>query len=63
MEEFTDLMKIAMDECAPMKRFKINTNYKHGLTKEIKELTRETGKLRKSIMKSSPRTEETYRQC
>ena len=35
---FTDMMNEAIDECAPMKRFKINTNYKHGLTAETKEL-------------------------
>ena len=51
-EEFTELMGEAMDECAPMWKFKINTNYKHGLTKETKDLIRKRDKMRKSINKS-----------
>ena len=41
-----------MDECAPMRRFKINTNYKHGLTKQTKDMIKERDELRKKIKKS-----------
>jgi hypothetical protein len=36
-----------------MKEFKLNTNYKHGLTKETKELIKERDKLRKSMKRST----------
>ena len=40
-KDFTYLITEALDECAQLKKFKINTNYKHGLTKETKEMIRE----------------------
>ena len=46
-KNFTEMIVEAMDECAPMKRFKINTNYRHGLTKETKDLIKERDELRK----------------
>ena len=49
---FTELVTEALEECAPMTRFKIGTNYKHGLTKETKELIRRRDELRKEMRRS-----------
>ena len=35
---FTEITKEALDEYAPIKKFKINMNYKHGLTEKTKEM-------------------------
>ena len=37
-KDFTELVKESQDECAPVKKIKINTNYTHGLTEETKKL-------------------------
>ena len=57
-EDLTKLITEALDECAPMTKFKLNTNYKHGLTKETKELIKERDNLRKEI-KRSPNEKKT----
>lgn len=49
---FTTLITEALDECAPVRRFKVNKNYKRGLTKETKELIKERDKVRQSLKKS-----------
>ncbi len=48
-KEFTEIIVEALDECAPVKRFKISQHYKSGLTKETKEWIRERDKLRSEI--------------
>ena len=52
-KDFSELITEALDQCAPMKEFKLNTNYKHGLTKETKELIKERDELRKSMKRST----------
>ena len=52
-KEFTDIVVQALDECAPVKRFKISQNYKSGLTEETKKLIKTRDNLRKE-MKRSP---------
>ena len=51
-KDLTELITEALDECAPMAKFKLNTNYKHGLRKETKELIKERDNLRKEIKRS-----------
>ena len=43
-----------------MKEFKLNTNYKHGLTKETKELIKERDELRKSMKRSTNEKKVLY---
>ena len=40
-KDFTELMIKALDECAAMKRFKLNTNHKSGQTEELKKMIKE----------------------
>ena len=40
-KDFTNLVIEALDKCAPTKKFKINSNYKHDPTQETKELIKE----------------------
>ena len=57
-KNFTDLVTEALEECAPMTKFKIGTNYKHGLTQETKNLIKKRDELRKE-MKRSPNEKKT----
>ena len=57
-QDFTQLVTGALEECAPITKFKINPDYRHGITKETKELTRERDSLRKEL-KRSPNEKKT----
>ena len=57
-ENFTNVITEALDECAPLMEYKINTNYKHGLTRETKEPIKKRDELMKNI-KRSPNERKT----
>ena len=50
-KSFDNLIKSALDECAPMKTFKIRPKYKFGLTPECKLLMAERDAVRKNLKK------------
>lgn len=51
-ELFTELVNEALDECAPLKSFKIKPGYKHGLTEEAKRLMKERDAARSQLKRS-----------
>ena len=51
-KDSSNLITDAQDKCVPLKEFKINTIYKHGLTLETKELIRERDELRKNLKRT-----------
>ena len=65
-QAFTDEVNRALDECAPLKRFKIRQYYKPGLTEEVKKLMKERDALRRSIKKTNisekPLVQAKYKQ-
>ena len=48
-EEFTKEINAALDECAPMKRFKTRENFRPGLSEETKKIMAQRDQTRKSI--------------
>ena len=54
VHHFPNSMKMALDECAPVKSFTVKPGFKPGLTKETQELMRERDDTRKKIHKASP---------
>ena len=52
-KEFTGIVTKALDECAPIKKFKINKNYNAGVSEETKTLINERNNLRKQLKKIS----------
>ena len=46
-KDFTDLVTDPLKEYLPMKKFNLNTNYKHDLTQEMKALIKERDMLGK----------------
>ena len=56
-EEISKRINLAMDECAPYKKFKTRQNFKPGLTEAAKNIMRERDITRKSIL-SAPISEK-----
>ena len=52
-EEFTNQVNIALDECVPLKQFKIKESFKPGLTEEAKKIMLERDQTRQKIAGSS----------
>ena len=48
-EEFTKLVNLVLDECAPYRSYKVRENFKPGLTEAAKKLIRERDITRKKI--------------
>ena len=51
-EVLNEQITIALDECAPMKEFKIRRNHRFGLKEETRKMMKERDSLRKKIGKS-----------
>ena len=50
----TEEINKALDECAPLKKFKVRQNYKPGLSEDTKKLMRERDYTRRSMSKATP---------
>jgi hypothetical protein len=65
-EEFTKELTKALDECAPLKKFKIRDHYKPGITQKTKLIMQERDSTRKRISSASkeekPKLQAKYRQ-
>ena len=53
--EFTNEVTIALDECAPYKKFKVRKNFQPGLSETAKELMRERDSTRQNISRAADR--------